>query len=81
MKSEFSQECSGKWGNGKQNFKCLPRCVYCKCGYFYVLSLFLELIRLKKLIYILRKFVFNFFKIIFQFAPYMGQTGLDKKKR
>ena len=29
-------------------------CVYCKYGYFYVLSLFLELIRLKKLIYILR---------------------------
>ena len=78
----------------EQNTPFTNNFLYLPIWLFYVLSLLLELICLKKLIYILRlnkfkmyKFGFNFFKIIFPFAPCMGQseiipwqTGLNKKK-
>ena len=45
----------GKWGNVKQNFSSVSQGVYIVNMVIYnVLSLFLELICLKKLIYILR---------------------------
>ena len=45
----------GKWGNVKRNLSNVCQGVYiANMVIFYVLNLFLELIRLKKLIYILR---------------------------